>query len=319
MASLDEPTTPGVLLQSAHTLAQLTSDFGGATSSPDTIISHIAVPEHATDRSLVPILQPRALKSLQLAGAVLVPPELAHRVPLFPRWEHPHARFALAQLLDTRTFARKQPPTISPHAVIEPGVSLGANVTVGHGAVLLSGASIGEASVIEPRAVIYGSVTIGRRVTVGAGAVLGRPGFGWAHGPEDQMIRMPQLAGVVIEDDVEVGPLATVDAGTLKPTRLRRGCKLDAQVHVGHNVEIGEATIVAAQCGFAGSVTVGNHVLVGGQVGVADHATIGDHARLAGRSGVIGPVPAHATVAGYPAVDRLRWLRAVARMMRGRS
>jgi UDP-3-O-[3-hydroxymyristoyl] glucosamine N-acyltransferase len=128
---------------------------------------------------------------------------------------------------------------------------------------------------------------------------------------------MPQLGGVEVEDDVEIGPLATVDSGTLKPTRLRCGCKLDAQVHVGHNVEIGESTIVAAQSGFAGSVTVGDHVLVGGQVGVADNVTIGDHARLAGRSGVIGAVPPHATVAGYPAVDRLRWLRAIARMMRG--
>ncbi len=320
MASLAEPTTPGVLLRSAHTIAQLTAHYGGVTSNPDAVVRNVAAPEHANDQSLVPILQPRALRSLQHAGAVLVSPELAGRVPPhLPRWEHPHARFALALVLDAATTAPRPDPSISPHAVIEPGVTLGSDVTVGHGAVLLSGASIGEASVIEPRAVVYGSVAIGKRVTIGAGAVVGRPGFGWADGPEGQVIRMPQPGGVVIEDDVEVGPLATVDAGTLKPTRLRRGCKLDAQVHVGHNVEIGEATIVAAQCGFAGSVTVGNHVLIGGQVGVADHATIGDHARLAGRSGVIGPVAAHATVAGYPAVDRLRWLRAVARMMRGRS
>ncbi len=128
---------------------------------------------------------------------------------------------------------------------------------------------------------------------------------------------VPQLGGVVIEDDVVIGPLCTVDAGTLGPTRIRRGAKLDAHVHVGHNGDIGEGTIIAAQCGFAGSVTIGRGVLVGGQVGVADHVTIGDGARIAAKSGVIGDVPAGATYAGYPAVPRMRWLRAFARIYEG--
>jgi UDP-3-O-[3-hydroxymyristoyl] glucosamine N-acyltransferase len=92
--------------------------------------------------------------------------------------------------------------------------------------------------------------------------------------------------------------------------------KLDAHVHVGHNVEIGEGTIVAAQSGFAGSVRIGRGVLIGGQVGVADHCSIGDRARVAAKSGVIGDVPPGATVAGYPAVPRARWLRALARLYR---
>ncbi len=125
---------------------------------------------------------------------------------------------------------------------------------------------------------------------------------------------MPQLGGVVIEDDVTIGPLCTIDAGTLSPTRIRRGAKLDAHVHVGHNAEIGEGSIVAAQCGFAGSVKIGRGVLVGGQVGIADHVTVGDGARIAAKSGVIGDVPPGATVAGYPAVPRMRWLRALAKL-----
>jgi UDP-3-O-[3-hydroxymyristoyl] glucosamine N-acyltransferase len=132
---------------------------------------------------------------------------------------------------------------------------------------------------------------------------------------------MPQLGGVVIEDDAVIGPLCTIDAGTLAPTRIRRGAKLDAHVHVAHNCDIGEGAIIAAQSGFAGSVTVGKGVLVGGQVGVADHVTIGDFARIAAKSGVIGDVPPGAIVAGYPAVPRSRWLRALARAYRelGRS
>jgi UDP-3-O-[3-hydroxymyristoyl] glucosamine N-acyltransferase len=121
----------------------------------------------------------------------------------------------------------------------------------------------------------------------------------------------------VIENDVAIGPLSTIDAGTLSPTRIRHGAKLDAHVHVGHNSEIGPGAILAAQCGIAGSVRVGAGVLVGGQVGIADHVVVGDGARIAAKSGVIGDVPAGATFAGYPAVPRLRWLRALARLYRG--
>ncbi|HKQ67749.1 MAG TPA: hypothetical protein VJT73_00345, partial [Polyangiaceae bacterium] len=152
--------------------------------------------------------------------------------------------------------------------------------------------------------------------------VVGRPGFGWAAGPNGEMRRMPQLGGVIIEDDVEVGPLATVDAGTLGPTLLRRGVRLDAHVHVGHNVELGMGTTVAAQSGFAGSVTVGRDVRVGGQAGIADHARIGDRAQIAAKAGVIGDIAQGRVVAGYPAVDRVRWLRAMAKLLglgRGRG
>ncbi len=115
---------------------------------------------------------------------------------------------------------------------------------------------------------------------------------------------------------MRIGPNCTIDAGTLVPTRIRAHAKLDAQVHVGHNVDIGERTMIAAQSGFAGSSSVGNDVLVGGQVGVADHVRIGDGAQLAAKSGVIGDIAAGAIVAGYPAVPRTRWLRALATLYR---
>jgi UDP-3-O-[3-hydroxymyristoyl] glucosamine N-acyltransferase len=121
---------------------------------------------------------------------------------------------------------------------------------------------------------------------------------------------------VVIEDDVAIGPLCTIDAGTLAPTVIRRGAKLDAQVHIGHNCDIGEGCIIAAQAGLAGSVVLGRRVLVGGQAGIADHVRVGDGARIAAKSGVIGDVPAGGVVAGYPAQPRMRWLRALARSYR---
>ena len=200
-------------------------------------------------------------------------------------WVHEHATWAMAELLD----GARVPDT---PAVVGPGCRLASSAVLG------------------PR------VVIGARVVIGPGVVIGHPGFGWAL-RAGAVRPVPQLGGVVIEDDVVIGPLCTVDAGTLGPTRIRRGAKLDAHVHVGHNGDIGEGTIIAAQCGFAGSVTIGRGVLVGGQVGVADHVTIGDGARIAAKSGVIGDVPAGATYAGYPAVPRMRWLRAFARIYEG--
>ena len=201
-------------------------------------------------------------------------------------WVHEYAGWALAELLDGAVVPDADP-------------------------------IVGEGSRVASTAVLGPRVVLGARVTIGAGAVIGHPGFGWAAGPGRRTRQVPQLGGVVIEDDVSIGPLCTVDAGTLSPTRIRARAKLDAHVHVGHNADIGEDTMVAAQTGFAGSVVVGRGVLIGGQVGVGDHVTIGDGARIAGKSGVIRDVPPGAVVAGYPAVARARWLRAFARLYRG--
>jgi UDP-3-O-[3-hydroxymyristoyl] glucosamine N-acyltransferase len=201
-------------------------------------------------------------------------------------WVHPHATWAMAALLD-EALVEQEPAVMGPGCVVAPSAVLG------------------------PR------VVLGARVHVGPGAVVGHPGFGWAAGEGGAVRAVPQLAGVLVEDDVSIGPLCTVDAGTLAPTRIRAGAKLDAHVHVGHNGDIGEGCIVAAQAGFAGSVTLGRGVRVGGQAGFADHVTVGDGARIAAGSGVIGDVPPGAIVAGYPAVSRGRWLRAFARLYRG--
>ncbi len=312
---------PGVPLPDVRTLQSLADQFGGTVkgSARQRQVLCIAAAELSDSDALVPVFTQRALKQLgPCRAATLVGPQWKDKLSSHDCWVHPHPQWALACLLESIAPA---PPiaTIDTRAIVQPGTKIAHHVHVGPGAVVLKGASIGSGSIIEPNAVIYGGVQIGQRVLVGAGAVIGRPGFGWCTAPDKSLKRIPQLGGVVVEDDVEIGALATVDAGTLKPTRLACGCKLDAQVHIGHNVEIGSFTMVAAQSGFAGSASVGEHVLVGGQVGVADHVAIGDHAHLAGRSGVIGPIASHATVAGYPAVDRMRWLRAVAKMMREKS
>jgi UDP-3-O-[3-hydroxymyristoyl] glucosamine N-acyltransferase len=280
-----------VRLRAGASLVELAARIGGVVHRGGaSCVARLAPIDAAGEGDLAPLLSGRyareAKGAAERGAAILATSELATRVPATaPLWTHAHAAWALAAVLDECDAADDAP-------------------------------AIGEGTTIGLHAVIAPRVVVGRNVTVGAGAVLGGPGFGWATGPDGRARRIPQLGGVVIEDDVAIGPLCTIDAGTLSPTRIRRGAKLDAQVHVGHNVEIGEGTLVAAQAGFAGSVRIGKGVLVGGQAGLADHVRVGDGARIAAKSGVIGDVPAGSVVAGYPAVARGRWLRGVARLLR---
>jgi len=254
-------------------------------------VRRVVPTRRASAGDLTVLLSARYIEEAALAavrGALLLVDEsLAARedVRALPGWFHEHAAWALAEVLDVADAPADEPV-------------IGADCRIGPGVHLL------------PR------VRIGARVTIGPGAVIGAPGFGFVAGPDGKVRDIPQLGGVVIEDDVHIGALCTIASGTIGPTIIRRGAKLDAQVHVGHNCEIGEGTMIAAQTGLAGSVVIGRGVLVGGQVGIADHLQIGDGARIAAKSGVIGDVAPGITVAGYPAVERQRWLRGQAEVYR---
>jgi UDP-3-O-[3-hydroxymyristoyl] glucosamine N-acyltransferase len=281
----------GSIVLRGETLGALAARHGGRVLAGASAAAVRLVPVGvAGEGDLAPVLSSRFVRAARQANgrgaALLIDASLtAALAGVMRAWVHPHATWALAAVLEEAIVA--DTPAVA-----------------------------GEGARISPSAVLGPRVVIGQRVTVGAGAVIGHPGFGWATGPGGAVRAVPQLGGVVIEDDVFIGPLCTVDAGTLAPTRIRRGAKLDAHVHVGHNGDVGEGTLLAAQCGLAGSVTLGRGVLVGGQAGFADHVTVGDGARVAAKSGVIGDVPPGAVVAGYPAVPRARWLRALATLYR---
>ena len=284
--------SPSGIPLSPRSLQDFVQRHGGAVrNGAHGVVRRLVPVRRAGPGDLAPLIGARyaddAIAAVKRGAFLLVEEALSERedVASLPGWFHPYAAYALAELLDAGDAPADDP-------------------------VIGDGCKIGRGAVIMPR------VRLGARVTIGAGAVVGEAGFGFATGPGGVMRAIPHLGGVVIEDDVYIGALCTISAGTLTPTVVRRGAKLDAQVHIGHNCEIGEGAIIAAQSGLAGSVVIGRGVMLGGQVGIADHVVIGDGARVAAKSGVIGDVAAGTTVAGYPAVERQRWLRGLAELYR---
>jgi len=177
--------------------------------------------------------------------------------------------------------------TIEERAVIGDGVEIGDRTWIGAGSVVGTHSGIGQDCEVYPNVTIYPGVRLGNRVMVHSGAVLGSDGFGYVRDPATgRYEKFPQVGRLEIEDDVEIGANTTIDRGALVVTRIGRGTKIDNLVHVGHNVQIGEDVVIAAQTGFSGSAAVGNNVVIGGQVGIADHVCIQDGAILGAQSGV---------------------------------
>jgi UDP-3-O-[3-hydroxymyristoyl] glucosamine N-acyltransferase len=176
---------------------------------------------------------------------------------------------------------------IGPGVVIEEGACVGDYTTVGANSVIGKNAQIGSHCRIDPNVTIYAEARLGDRVIIQAGTVLGSTGFGYVQDERGRHQLFPQIGGLVIEDDVEIGANCTVDRGSLGRTVIRRGAKLDNMVHVGHNVEIGEDAVIAAQTGISGSSRIGPRAIIGGQVGIGEHAEVEGGTILGGQSGVL--------------------------------
>jgi UDP-3-O-[3-hydroxymyristoyl] glucosamine N-acyltransferase len=189
---------------------------------------------------------------------------------------------------------------VGPFVVIESGAVVGAGASLHAGAFVGAGVVIGEESTIYQRVTLREGVRLGRRVIIHPGAVLGADGFGYAAGA-DGLRKIPQVGGVVIEDDVEIGANVTIDRATVGDTVIGRGTKIDNLVQVGHNVRIGEHAVLVAQVGISGSSRLGRGVVLAGQVGIADHVTVGDGVMIGAQSGVAVDLPAGEKYFGTPA------------------
>jgi UDP-3-O-[3-hydroxymyristoyl] glucosamine N-acyltransferase len=291
---------------SALDIAELSG--GTVSGDPAVRVEAVAAPSAAASNHVVFVEDARQLDAAlaSAAGVVIAGPFAAgssRAAGATVVCDHPRLAFA-------RAGRRLHPPErpdagIHPSAVVDPSARIGARVSIGAHTVVAAGVTLGdrvvveagvrvgsgvtidEDSVLKSNVVVYPSTTIGARVVVHAGSVLGSDGFGYVPDPATGRYEaFPQVGRLVIEDDVEIGALCTLDRGALGETRVKRGAKLDNQVHLAHNVSIGEDVVMAAQTGVAGSSVVEDRVMVAGQVGIADHARIESGAILGAQCGV---------------------------------
>jgi len=235
---------------------------------------------------------------------------------------------AFASLLTLVEEARPKKKGIHPTAVIEPTakigtdvyigpfVSIGENCIVGDGCSLYPHVALGDNSKVGKNTIIYPGVTIYHECIVGqgciihAGAVLGSDGFGFAPQDGSEYKKIPQIGNVVIEDNVEIGANVTIDRATMGSTILHKGVKLDNLIQIGHNVEIGENTVMAAETGVAGSTKIGKNCMIGGQVAINGHIQIANGTKIGAQSGILGEIKEENTVLiGTPAIELKQFLR----------
>ena len=255
------------------------------------------VPEHG-EKALIVVENPR-VSFMDVLAMFNPKKEVVHRVS-------PHAHVG-----ENVVFGG--PVQIGPGAVIGDGVTLGKGCVISPGVVIEEGASIGEDVRIHPNVTIGHGCILGNRVIVNAGSVVGSDGYGFA--PDGTAYRKIIHTGIVqIDDDVEIGALNAIDRATNGKTWLKRGVKTDNHVHVAHNVEVGEDTLLVAQVGIAGSSKVGNHVILAGKAGVSGHLSIGDNTIVGPAAGVVKSIGEGEVVSGVPAMPHRLWLRLMSLM-----
>jgi len=226
----------------------------------------------ATSKSLLISSHPRL--TFARAAKLLRDPEKARTI-------HPSAVVAESARIGHNV-------SIGPRAVIGENARIEDDTTIGPGAVIDDNVAIGANCRIDANVTIYQGVNLGNRVVVQAGAVLGSEGFGYVRDSQSgRYEQSPQIGRLILEDDVEIGANSTIDRGALDETRIRQGTKIDNLVHIGHNCQLGENVIIAAQTGLSGSVTIEDNVVMGGQVGIGDHARVEAGAMIGGQGGIL--------------------------------
>jgi UDP-3-O-[3-hydroxymyristoyl] glucosamine N-acyltransferase len=270
-----------------------------------------------------------AMLETSRAGAIIVHPDLARRVPaesVAIVTAEPYVAWARVAAL----FHPPPPlcPGVHQSAVIDPAAQVDASAEIGPLAVIAArvevgprcrigaGAVIGPGVVIGPDCRIGSQATVshallGARVYVYPGARIGQEGFGFAT-KSDGFLSVPQLGRVILEDDVEVGANTTIDRGSAHDTVIGAGTRLDNLVQIGHNVRIGRCCVIVSQAGISGSTVLGDHVMVAGQAGLIGHLRIGRKARIGAQAGVMSDVPEAADVVGSPAQPVREFFRQVA-------
>lgn len=320
---------------SEQTLQQLADLVGGSVAGdPQLVVCGLNGIEQAGPGEITFLLDAKQLPLLEgcRASACIVPPGCGPLpLPAIVTDEPALAAARIHALLLHRLFAARGVHasavigcdcTIPAQVTVGPLVCLGDRVVLGERVIIHPGVMIGRDTTIGDDTVIHANVAVAERCAIGCrvilhhGAVIGSDGFGFVTDRNGRHYRKPQVGTVHIDDDVEIGANSCVDRAAFGTTWIKAGVKIDNLVMVGHNVVIGENSILVAQTGIAGSTTLGRNVVLGAKAGVAGHLKIGDRVMVAAKGGIHNDQPAGAVVGGTPAIEAKAWRRASAAFSR---
>ena len=309
-----------------YKLSQITEHIGIDFQGDDITINGIHTLSEATSTQLSFFTDSKYVSQLAdtKAAAVLIDEKHADLLPsgtIALITDEAYLKLALA----SKFFAYKlestsEQPTVGEGCDIDKHVSFGKNVTLGDNVTLLAGCyvgdnvTIGSGALLHPNVTLYHHTKIGSECIIHSGTVIGCDGYGFAHTKLGEHVKIYQNGNVVVEDNVEIGANCAIDRAVFGTTYIRKGSKLDNLIQIGHNCDLGEHTLCAAQVGLAGSTTLGRNVVMGGQSASAGHLEIGAFATIAGKGGVTKSLEGGKTYAGFPAIDHKMWLRMQAKM-----
>ncbi len=260
------------------------------------------------------------------AKAVLLKEELVEHLPLgciALVSNQPYLLLAYATKLFAPNVLEKngKEPIIGENCNIMPNVTIGKNTTIGNNCILMSGVFVGDNAIIGDNTIIYPNVTIYRDCKIGsncilhANTVIGSDGFGFAHTKDGKHVKIYQNGNVEIGNDVEIGSNCSIDRGVFGSTKILDGVKMDNLIHIAHNCEIGEYTIITGQVGIAGSSKLGRNTVLGAQSGIAGHLEIAPFTTIAARGGVTKSIKEGGkTWAGFPLSEHKTWLKLQAKI-----
>lgn len=278
----------------------------GATiaGDPNIQVTGVAGPESAGGTDLIYVDSPKHAERAAKSAARCAIARRGVQLPGKTMIESGQPKLAFAKAAAWLLTKTAPPPVVHATAVVAPSARVGEGVSVGAYVVIEDDVQIGAHTVIEPfcflgagshvggncrlhpRVTLYAGARLGNRVEIHSGATIGSDGFGYVFG-EGRHWKFPQIGGMEIGDDVEIGAGTTIDRGSLDATVIGDGAKIDNLVHIAHNVKVGARTLILAQAGISGSCTIGDDAIVGGQVGMGDHVTLEDGARVASGAGIL--------------------------------
>ena len=310
-------------------LRELAHAIGIPYDGADIEISGLGTLKNAKSDQLSFLDNPKYLNDLKStkAGAVIIAPKHAGDVPegvIALVDEEPYLKLALASRLFAPAPMKTEgaEPVFGEECRIAENVSFGKEVVLGDrvtimpGCYIGDGVTIGNDTLLYPNVVLYHDTRIGARCIIHANTVIGSDGYGFAHTKTGEHIKLYQLGNVIVEDDVEIGSNTSIDRGTIEPTIIKRGAKLDNLIQIAHNCVVGEHSLMTGQVGLAGSTILERNVVMGGQSGAMGHLTIGAFSTIAAKAGVTKSLKGGTVYAGYPIMEHKRWLKLNAMLSR---